>query len=257
MKYTLLILWALLLSGCEAKAEKYVALADEVVPKTAMVEVDTIVKVMYFVFDSKGLQIEISTVPVTFRGAAVFISPSGHLLTCAHLFDSGYPSTTTIITATGLRLPAEVLYQSEEDDLALLKIENDWPHYARLGDPRELRVGQEVLAVGNPLGFEFSVTHGIISALNRDQVGLYNATQSDAFINPGNSGGPLFNLRGELVGINSRFMPANHALVFSGLGFSVSPGQILEFITKFRGLDQSLPKYDSDYWATFKKMVWL
>lgn len=156
----------------------------------------------------------------------------------------------------------EVLHKEDGLDLALLQSNFDTPTpYARIADPRKLRVGQEVLAVGSPLGFTFSVSHGIVSALNRDDLGVYNMTQSDAFLNPGNSGGPLFNLKGDIIGINSRIVPPVPANIFTGLGFSVQSGQIVEFLTRVRNkylqLEKGFPRFKSDYWEGFRSALGL
>jgi serine protease Do len=237
-----LVAGALLLSGCVAPGNRLVKVVNDVIPKSAMIEVKAVMEMTEITFDDGGFSMDTSTRAVTFKGSAVFVSPNGHLVTCAHMFDEGTISTVTVITSDGHRYVAEILYQDTRRDLALVKISKESPAYATLADPRDIFVGQEVLAVGNPLGFEFSVTHGIVSALDRDNVGLYDALQTDTFINPGNSGGPLFNLEGQLVGINSRIVPPVDASIFTGLGFSVSTGQILEFLTKFRGLERSFSK---------------
>ena len=116
--------------------------------------------------------------------------------------------------------------------------------YVNIADPRGLKVGQEVIAIGSPAGLSFSVTNGIISALYRDFNHAYNVTQSNTAINPGNSGGPLFNLKGELVGINSFFIMARPEFpVFTGLGFSVQSGQCIEFLTDAAKKFKDMKKY--------------
>lgn len=247
----------LFLFGC-APIERYVKVSDDSLPKTTMIEVKAIVTQITLIIDEKGISIDQSTVTINVRGAGVFISPQGHILTCDHLFEFNQVIDAIVIEYNGNVYKAEILFREERLDLALLKVNVDQPvPYARIADPRKLKVGQEVIAIGNPLGFDFSVSHGIISALNRDGLGVYNMTQSDTFLNPGNSGGPLFNLKGELVGINSRIVPPVRANIFTGLGFSVQSGQIVEFLTRFRGLDKSIPKYDHSYWQGFLNAVGL
>lgn len=238
------------LMGC-APTEKLVKLAEETQPKTSMVYVKAIVTVLELTIKDGHFKIEKSTEAIRVTGAGVFISPNGHILTCAHLFQFEWIKGITIEDFNGNVYPAELLAQDDRVDLALLKINEENTNYARIADPRKLRVGQEVIAVGNPLGLSFSVTHGIISALNRDFGDRYNVTQSDTFLNPGNSGGPLFNLKGELVGINSFIVPPVNAPIFTGAGFSVQSGQIVEFLTKYRGLDAALPKFKINYWRTY------
>lgn len=226
--------------GC-TKKDRYVDVVAESLPKAVTI----------YVTYSDGL--------VT--GSGVYISASGHILTCAHLFtvvDSS-PTSITIENFDGTEAAGELLYIKPAQDLALLKTEQTGVPFVRLADTRDLRIGQEVFAIGAPLGNNFSVSNGIISALHRDSF-LYNALQTNTAINPGNSGGPLFNLQGELVGINS-FMesPVNNLPIFTGLGFAIESGQIVEFLTKFRSLDDNrafkMPKYRRDMKAQSPKSL--
>jgi serine protease Do len=238
MKVQTVLIAALLMTGCGPR-ERYVKIAQEVTPKAVMIEVAAVTTKVSIGIDEDGLKVEESTVPVRVRGSGVFISPNGHILTCAHLLWFQKVNDVIIIEYSGMTYKAEILFQEDRLDLALLKINPDKPvPFAKVADPRDLRVGQEVVAVGNPLGFEFTVTHGIVSALNRDGLGVPEMTQSDTFINPGNRRGPLFNLKGELIGINSRIVPPVNANIFTGLGFSVNSKQIAEFLDRFRGLNQ-------------------
>ncbi len=258
MKIIGIALLALMSVGCAAK-EKLVDLSADTLPKTVSIEVTGTAETVMLKFDGKDtFTIEKATVPVNVRGAGVYISEYGHVLTCDHLFTLTSISTITVCNYSNVCTTAEILFREPQLDLALIRSPTTVDSkFARLADPRKLRVGQEVLAVGNPLGFSFSVTHGIISALYRDEVGVYNMTQSDAFINPGNSGGGLFNMKGELIGINSRIVPPVRGPVFTGLGFSVQSGQIVEFLTRFRGLEKVIPKYGYDYWTGFRNAIGL
>lgn len=249
------VILAGLLSGC-AVSEKFVRLSETVVPKTLDIHVLGIARQLVFTIEKGKFKIQEATVPVRVEGAGVFISPNNHVLTCAHLFWLETITGITVCNDSGVCTAGEVLHKEDELDLALLQANFDIPTpYARIGDPRKLHVGQEVLAVGSPLGFAFSVSHGIISALNRDNLGVYNMTQSDAFLNPGNSGGPLFNLKGEIIGINSRIVPPVRANIFTGLGFSVQSGQIVEFLTRVRNkysqIEKGFPRFKNDYWNGF------
>lgn len=252
-------IFALFQTGC-ATSEKFVRLSDTVVPKTLDIHV-TGVATRYTLSIEKGkFEIKKATVTVRVGGAGVFVSPNNHVLTCDHLFWLDKISSITVCTSDGTCTAGEILHREENLDLALLQANFDLPTpYARVADPRKLKVGQEVLAVGSPLGFAFSVSHGIISALNRDGLGVYNMTQSDAFLNPGNSGGPLFNLKGEIIGINSRIVPPVPANIFTGLGFSVQSGQIVEFMTRVRNkydrLEKGLPRYGNEYWNGFLSAI--
>lgn len=237
----------ILLSSCST-SEKFVGVARDALPKTTVVSVKAVITVEKASVNEGKLKIEKSTETSTETGAGVFISPTGHILTCAHLFWVEEVTQVTIQDYDGYVYKADLLDKDDGKDLALLKIERPHSDYVRIADPRKLRVGQEVLAIGTPLGREFSVTHGIISALNRDLESMYNLTQSDVFQNPGNSGGPLFNMKGELVGINSGIQPPVNAPIFTGIGFSVQSGQIVEFLTKIRNRYEGLPKYNLKYW---------
>lgn len=244
---------ALVQTGCAVR-EPFVRVADECTPKAVSVYVNVIADVFTITFEDGKFKIEESTAPATYAGAGVFVSENGHILTCAHLFHADRITGISILRSDGTSQGAELLHKDDRRDLALLKIEGPTP-FARLADPRKIRVGQQVVAIGNPAGLDFTVTAGIISAVNRDFSFQYDATQSDAAINPGNSGGPLFNLDGELVGINSFFVPASPLPVFSGLGFSVSTNQIVMFLSKFRQIDRGLPKYGSAYWSSFLDLI--
>lgn len=234
MKSLLIALFIVATVGCGGTKERYVRLAEEVQPKSAMVRVDGIaeVMVMSLSMDKKGnmlFNIETATKPVTYLGSAVFITPYGTLLSCAHVFDMVEVTTITITMSNGKTRLATLLNKDVPRDLALLKTKG-YSDYAPLSTNR-LRVGQEVLAVGNPHGLEFSTSHGIISALDRDiDTGFY-FTQVDAPINSGNSGGPLFNLNGDLIGINAR-----KGAGADGLGFAIAPDVINDFLSQFRGI---------------------
>lgn len=247
------------LAGC-ATSEKFVRLSDTVVPKTVDIQVSGIAKQLVLSIEKGKFKIEQATVSVRVEGAGVFVSPNNHVLTCDHLFWLDEITGITVCNDSGICTAGEILHREQNLDLALLQANFDLPTpYARIGDPRKLKVGQEVLAVGSPLGFTFSVSHGIISALNRDSLGVNNMTQSDAFLNPGNSGGPLFNLKGEIIGINSRIVPPVPANIFTGLGFSVQSGQIVEFLTrvrnKYNGLEKGLPRFKNEYWEGFLNAI--
>jgi S1-C subfamily serine protease len=244
-----LIAGLLILVGCTSMENRLVDVSDKAVRTTTSIEVTLSEFRLVFTETENGL--EISAVPVQYRGAGVFITPTGHVLTCAHLFWSDKVIYTEVTDYYGNVYVAELLSRDDKKDLALLKVTpKKAVEFARLGDPRKLRVGQEVIAIGNPHGLAFTVTSGIISALNRDLREAYNMTQSDAAINPGNSGGPLFNLKGEIIGINVL------GIVNSvGLGFSVQSGQIVEFLTKYRGIDKAIPKFGLSYWQRFIKAL--
>jgi len=140
----------------------------------------------------------------TVVGSGVVIERDGQVLTNAHVIDGAASLVVTL--DSGARTPARVLGMDTVTDLALLRIESPTPlPVARLGDSSALRVGEEVVAIGNPMGLEQTMTRGIVSGLNRILPGLAEQPmiQTDAPINPGNSGGPLVDRCGAVVGINT------------------------------------------------------
>lgn len=136
-------------------------------------------------------------------GSGVIISADGYIITNHHVIENA--STVTVRTTGGKKYAAEVIGSDSESDLAVLKIEADGLTYAIFGDSSKLVVGDEVIAIGNPLGnLGGTVTNGIISALAREvKISGTQMTllQTNAAVNPGNSGGGLFNMKGELVGV--------------------------------------------------------
>jgi serine protease Do len=140
----------------------------------------------------------------TVVGSGVIIDRDGQVLTNAHVVDSAASLSVTLDSKD--KVPARVLGLDPVLDLALLRLETSAPvTTARLGDSSSLRVGEEVAAIGNPIGLEQTMTRGIVSALNRVLPGISDQPliQTDAPINPGNSGGPLFDRCGNVIGINT------------------------------------------------------
>src|SRR5579863_2801824 len=162
-------------------------------------------------------------------GSGVIISPDGYIVTNNHVVDG---ATDIRVTMTNREvLPAKVIGTDPLTDLAVIKVKGSNLPSVPWGDSAKLRPGQTVLAFGNPYGFRFTVTRGIISALNRpnpdgrDRHKPGEFIQTDAAINPGNSGGALVDARGELIGINTFLISSNGS--FSGMGFAI-PTQIVE-----------------------------
>ncbi|WP_286237121.1 DegQ family serine endoprotease [Neptuniibacter halophilus] len=152
-------------------------------------------------------------------GSGFIISDDGYLLTNHHVIADA--DKVLVRLADRRELEAEVIGSDERSDIALLKIDADHLPTVKLGRSRDLEVGEWVLAIGSPFGFDHSVTAGIVSAKER---ALANETyvpfiQTDVAINPGNSGGPLFNLEGEVVGINSQIYTRSGG--FMGLSFAI------------------------------------
>lgn len=161
-------------------------------------------------------------------GSGVIVSPDGYIVTNNHVIEG---AVDIRVTMTDRRiLPAKLIGADPLTDLAVIKIEGSNLPSVPLGDSTQLHPGQTVLAFGNPLGFRFTVTRGIVSALNRpnpyaaDRRSPGEFIQTDAAINPGNSGGPLVNAHGEVVGINTFLISETGG--FSGMGFAI-PAQIV------------------------------
>lgn len=258
-KFLFLAIVAGLLAGCSRK-DRLVEVSKVILPKTVDIQVSGIMEipVLTLKVTKKGLEfgVEMATVPVRVEGAGVFVSQNNHILTCGHLFWLKEVTSITVCNNSGTCTAGELLAHEDRYDLALIRGFFDEPTpYAKVARPGELEVGEQVLAVGSPLGFPFSVSHGIVSALGRDNVGVENMTQSDTFLNPGNSGGPLFNLRGEIVGINSRIVPPVNANIFTGLGFSVESRQIIDFLGRFRRIDQAFPNRAPKWYDGFLNAI--
>jgi serine protease Do len=161
-------------------------------------------------------------------GSGVVISPDGYIVTNNHVVDGAVDIRVT--TSNRRVLKAKLIGTDPVTDLAVLKVEGKDLASAPWGDSKEVRPGQTVLAFGNPYGFRFTVTRGIVSAVNRanpdptDRTKPGEFIQTDAAINPGNSGGPLVDARGEVVGINTFLVSPSGT--FSGMGFAI-PSQIV------------------------------
>jgi serine protease Do len=159
-------------------------------------------------------------------GSGFVIDPSGIIVTNNHVIDGADKIDVTF--SDGTTLPAKLKGRDEKTDIAVLKVETKLPlAYVKLGDSRKLRVGDWVMAIGNPFGLGGSVTTGIVSALNRDiHAGNYDDfIQTDAAINRGNSGGPLFSLNGEVIGMNTAIISPSGESV--GIGFA-TPSSTIE-----------------------------
>ncbi len=157
-------------------------------------------------------------------GSGFVIDPSGLIVTNNHVIEGADEITTTF--ADGTKLTAKLIGHDDKTDLALLRVKPDKPLSAvKFGDSTKLRVGDWVMAIGNPFGLGGTVTLGIVSARNRDiNAGPYDDfIQTDAAINRGNSGGPLFNLDGEVIGINTAIISPTGGSI--GIGFAV-PSEI-------------------------------
>src|SRR3984893_8329341 len=166
-------------------------------------------------------------------GSGFIIDPSGIVVTNNHVIADA--DEVTIILNDGTRLKAEVLGRDTKVDLALLRVKPEKPLVAvQFGDSDKLRLGEWVVAIGNPFSLGGTVTAGIVSARNRDiNSGPYdNYIQTDAAINRGNSGGPLFNLNGEVIGVNTAIISPSGGSI--GIGFAVPSNTAMPVIDQLR-----------------------
>lgn len=198
---------------------------------------------------------------VTGAGSGVVISSEGEILTNYHVVEGyrGGEATLEVRMADGKTYKAKVLGKDKDIDIALIKVDLGHLPYAKLGDSDSAKVGEWVVAIGNPLGLDHTVTQGIISAKGRSSrvmgggSGLESFLQTDAAINRGNSGGPLLNLRGEIIGINTAINPAGQ-----NIGFAVPINMVKRILGDLRSgrpvsrgyLGITLAELDGDFQAS-------
>ncbi len=172
----------------------------------------------------------------TVQGTGFFITADGYILTNNHIAEDSVKNIVT--TLQGKEYEAKVVGLDPKTDLALLKIEAKDLPFASLGDSALVKVGEWVLAIGNPLGMEHTVTAGIVSAKGRQLgVGMNTPTyqdfiQTDAAINRGNSGGPLVNMRGEVIGINSNILTPSGGNI--GIGFAIPSNMASKVVAQLK-----------------------
>ena len=165
-------------------------------------------------------------------GSGFVISEDGYVVTNNHVIESA--DRILIEFFDGDELEATVIGTDPNTDIALLKVDADGPlPFVKFGDSDTARVGDWVLAVGNPLGQGFSVSAGIVSARNRALSGSYDDyIQTDAAINRGNSGGPLFNMEGDVIGVNTAILSPNGGSI--GIGFSMASNVVTNVVDQLR-----------------------
>ncbi|WP_280571265.1 trypsin-like peptidase domain-containing protein, partial [Chromohalobacter sp. 296-RDG] len=165
-------------------------------------------------------------------GSGFIFDEDGYIMTNAHVVKE---ADEILVRLNDRReLKAELVGADEKTDVAVLKVEADNLPTLELGESTDLKVGQWVAAIGSPFGFDHSVTSGIISAINRTlpQDVYVPFIQTDVAINPGNSGGPLFNLDGEVVGINSQILTRSGG--YMGLSFAIPIDVALDVANQLR-----------------------
>ncbi|CUH46245.1 Do family serine endopeptidase [Ruegeria atlantica] len=170
-------------------------------------------------------------------GSGFVISEDGYIVTNNHVIAEADEILVEFFPGDGQppeELPAKVIGTDEKTDIALLKVAAPGPlQYVQFGDSDVARVGDWVIAMGNPLGQGFSVSAGIVSARNRALSGSYDDyIQTDAAINRGNSGGPLFNMNGEVIGVNTAILSPNGGSI--GIGFSMASNVVVKVVDQLR-----------------------
>lgn len=174
-------------------------------------------------------------------GTGVVITKDGYIVTNAHViydtqYGSGLADSISVLMNDEKSYDAEVIGYDTDCDLAVLKIDADNLNAAEFGDSDNLRLGESVIAIGNPLGFELmnTVTKGIVSGKNR-RITIndksMNLIQTDAAINSGNSGGPLIDMNGKVIGINSSKMSSSYsATSIEGIGFAIPSNEVSKIV---------------------------
>lgn len=174
------------------------------------------------------------------EGTGFIIDDDGHVVTNWHVVSGG--DAFQVVLSDGTKVDAKLIGSDPRDDLAVVQIDSSKvPATVSFGDSSQVQVGQDVVAMGSPLGlFTNSVTAGIISGLGRNELASRSALcqdysdliQHDAAINPGNSGGPLFNMSGEVIGVNTLGIPEVNDQPVQGLFFAIPSNTVQEMVTQ-------------------------
>ena len=223
-------------------SEAFVAISESVTPAVVNIRTETTQRVPaghpqvpepFREFFRQQPGQEGQSVPLQGEGTGFLISPDGYIMTNNHVVEGA--EQITVILQDRREFPARVVGRDPTTDVAVIQIEGSGFPTVRLGDPQATKIGEWVLAIGNPLGLDFTVTAGIVSAKGRPlpiirttlsaqgfeqpQQAIETFIQTDAAINRGNSGGPLVNLRGEVIGVNSAI--ASESGLSEGYGFAI------------------------------------
>jgi serine protease Do len=171
-------------------------------------------------------------IPARGAGSGFIVSADGYILTNAHVVDGA--DEVTVKLTDKRKFTAKVVGYDNRTDIAVIKINASNLPKVTIGDPGKLRVGEAVVAIGSPFGFENSVTSGIVSAKDRSlpAENYVPFIQTDVAVNPGNSGGPLFNLRGEVVGVNSQIYSRSGG--YQGVSFSIPIDVAMEVASQLK-----------------------
>ena len=199
-----------------SEAEYYARAAQAASPAVVNIDTQQQVRMRRGFFDEDWMSGQPQT--QTTEGSGVIIDAKGYLLTNEHVVGAANDASKNILVTLmdGRKFKGTVVGADKTTDVALVKIEGEKLPVARIGTARGLVPGQMAVAIGNPLGFRFTVTHGVISALGRPIKDYENLIQTDCAINPGNSGGALVNLQGQVIGINTLIISQAQ-----GLGFAI------------------------------------
>lgn len=187
-------------------------------------------------------------------GTGFIIDEQGHIVTNWHVVQGG--DDFRVILANGERRPATLIGSDQLSDLAVVQVEGDLPGLVSFGDSDALQVGEKVLAIGSPLGtFTNTATEGIVSSLGRDlpESNYNNLIQHDAAINPGNSGGPLFNMQGQVVGVNTLGVSEQQGQPIQGLFFALPANYVENVVTRLISDGQVLYPF---FGISFRTINW-
>lgn len=204
----------------ELEESQIIDVAERVSPAVVRISTTQVVSDLFFSYETSGL------------GSGYLISSDGEIVTNNHVVSDAKKITVTL--SDGSEYDATIIGTDPSSDIALIKIDGKDLPYLSFGDSSTLKVGQSVIAIGNPYGLDHTVTTGVISALERsltfdDGTTLVGVIQTDAAINPGNSGGPLLTLTGDVIGMNTAIQQSAQ-----GIGFAISSSTIIKVISDIK-----------------------